>query len=152
MAGSMEKALAVVKDSESAKRLVREAGELAADTDAAIIVLYVTTKKKYKANRKSLEQVPGIGTTYTKKKALEGAQQFAADICREVLGDIDIEYESIGRIGNESEEILTVADIHGCDHIFLTGKKRTPAGKAMFGDSTQSVILNFDGMVTVVTG
>ena len=45
MAGSMEKALAVVEDSESAKRLVCEAGELAADTDAAIIVLYVTTKR-----------------------------------------------------------------------------------------------------------
>jgi hypothetical protein len=35
--------------------------------------------------------------------------------------------------------------------VFLAGRKRSPTGKALFGDQTQAVILDFDGAVTVIT-
>jgi len=36
--------------------------------------------------------------------------------------------------------------------VFLTGKKRSPTGKAVFGDRSQAIILNFDGPVTTLLG
>lgn len=49
------------------------------------------------------------------------------------------------------ENILRTADEHEVDSIVLGGRKRSPAGKAVFGSVTQKVILNTDRPV-VVTG
>ncbi|WP_458187688.1 universal stress protein [Haladaptatus sp. NG-WS-4] len=147
----MERALAVVEASESAKSLVREAGELAAGVGADLVLLHVTTNDEYADTRDSLEQISSLETSYTAGQALEGARNFAADIGREVLEGVDVEYEAVGRIGDERDEILDTARKYDCDHIFLAGRKRSPTGKALFGDRTQSVILDFEGAVTVVT-
>ena len=147
----MERALAVVEGSESAKRLVQEAGELASGVGADLVLLHVTTDEEYESTRTSLESIPSIESSYTAGQALEGARQFAADIGRDTLADVDVDWEAVGRIGDEHDEILEVAEEYGCDHVFVAGEKRTPAGKALFGDTTQAVILDFDGTVTVVT-
>ncbi|WP_049972313.1 universal stress protein [Haladaptatus cibarius] len=147
----MNKALAVVEASESAKELVTEAGELAEGVGANLVLLHVTSDEEYEKTRKSLESIPKLETSYTAGQALEGARQFAEDIGREVLEGIEVEYESTGRVGDERDEILSAAEEFGCDHVFLAGRKRSPTGKAIFGDRTQSVILDFDGAVTVVT-
>ncbi len=137
--------------SDSAKNLVREAGELAAGVDANLVLLHVTTTEEYENTRNSLERISSLETSHTAGQVLERARQFVADIGREVLDGIDVEYESVGRIGDERDEILDVAHEYGCDHVFLAGRKRSPTGKALFGNRTQSVILDFDGAITVVT-
>ena len=147
----MKRALAVIEASESAKALVREAGELAAGVGAELVLLHVTTNEEYEETRTSLERIPNLESSYTAGQALEGARQFAADLGREVLDGVDVEYEAVGRVGDERDEILATATDLGCDHVFLAGRKRSPTGKALFGDRTQSVILDFDGAVTVVT-
>ncbi|MCO8255287.1 universal stress protein [Haladaptatus sp. AB618] len=147
----MKRALAVIEASESTKALVREAGELAAGVGAELVLLHVTTNEEYEETRTSLERIPNLESSYTAGQALEGARQFAADLGREVLDGVDVEHESVGRIGDERDEILATATDLGCDHVFLAGRKRSPTGKALFGDRTQSVILDFDGAVTVVT-
>ncbi|WP_327053458.1 universal stress protein [Halomicrococcus gelatinilyticus] len=147
----MERALAVVEGSESAKQLVHEAGELASGVGADLVLVHVTTTEEYESTRTSLEQIPSIETSYTAGQALEGARQFAADIGREMLEDVDVEWEAVGRLGDEREEILDAAEEYDCDHVFVAGEKRSPAGKALFGDATQAIILDFDGTVTVVT-
>ena len=53
--------------------------------------------------------------------------------------------------GDATEDILDEAEEFDVDAIVLGGRKRSPAGKAIFGSVTQSVILNTDRPV-VVTG
>jgi nucleotide-binding universal stress UspA family protein len=147
----MERALAVVDAEESTKALVREAGELAAAVDAELVLLHVTTNDEYEEMRQTMETIPDNSVGYSAEKARVGAEEFAADIGREVLEGIDADHEAVGALGDEQTEILDAAEAYDCDHLFIAGEKRSPTGKALFGDLTQSIILNFGGPVTVVT-
>ena len=147
----MKRALAVVEGDEAAKDLVREAGELAAGVGAELILVHVTTEEEFEAHREELEQIPKQEANYNVGQAIDGAKRYAGDIGREALEGVDVEYRVVGRLGNKARQILATAEEEDCDHIFLTGRKRSPTGKAVFGDTTQSVILDFDGAVTVVT-
>lgn len=151
MPARMNRALAVVEGSPTAKDLVREAGELAAGVGADLVLVHVTTEAEFDERREDLADIPRRETQYSVGQALEGARQFAVDVGREVLADVDVEWEAHGRLGDAADEIKAAAADFGCDHVFLTGRRRSPTGKAVFGDVAQEVILDFDGAVTVVT-
>lgn len=51
-----------------------------------------------------------------------------------------------------ADGILKLAERADIDHIVLGGRKRSPAGKALFGSVTQSVILDTELPVTVTGG
>lgn len=146
----MDRALAVVSTSDTSKQLVREAGELAGGVDAELVLLRVVPEDDYEGTRDAVENIHEIDNTYTIDQATEEARQSAAGLARDVLSDVDVEYEALGTIGRETERILAVAEDQDCDHVFVIGRKRSPTGKAIFGDIAQSVILNFDGPVTVM--
>lgn len=147
----MEHGVAVVGPTEEAKDLVREAGELAAGVDAELTLLHVTTEEEYNDRREELEQVSNYEASYSISQAMEGARNYAADIGREVLKGVDIEWEARGALGDRGETIVAEAERIGADHIFMSGRKRSPTGKALFGDATQRVILEFEHPVTVYT-
>jgi nucleotide-binding universal stress UspA family protein len=147
----MERAIAVVEATESAKDLVLEAGELAAGVDAELVLVHVTTESEYSERRESMASIPSIDVNYTVDEALDGAEKFADDVGRDVLNDVAVDYEPVGRLGEKGDEILALAEERDADHIFIAGRKRSPTGKAIFGDVTQRIILEFDGAVTVIT-
>lgn len=147
----MDNALAVVRPTKESKELVREAGELAAGVGAKLTLLYGTTEDQYNDQRVELEELSNYEASYSVSQAMQGAKNYAADVGREMLDDIDVEWEAHGAIGDMGETVLTEADRHGCDHVFVSGRKRSPTGKALFGDETQRIILDFDGPVTVLT-
>jgi len=147
----MDRALAVVGTSKAAKSVVREAGELAAGVDADLFVIHVTTEEEYDEQRAELEDIPDEEVSYGVGQARQGAERFASDVASEVLVGIDVDWEAIGAVGDRVEAILEEARINDCDHVFVSGRKRSPTGKAIFGDDTQQIILNYDGHVTVMT-
>jgi nucleotide-binding universal stress UspA family protein len=147
----MDRALAVVDASDVAKTLVREAGELAAGVGADLVLLHVTTEEDFEQRREDMEAIPDQSVSYSLGRAQEGARQFARDVANEVLDDVDVEYEVVGSVGARSDRILAIAAEEGCDHVFMAGRRRSPTGKAVFGDATQRVILDYDGAVTVIT-
>jgi nucleotide-binding universal stress UspA family protein len=148
----MDHALAVVGPTETAKTLTREAGELAAGVGATLTLLSVADEDRYDEQREQLAQVTRGDSTYSVGQAVEGARAYAGDIGREVLDGVDVEYEAVGTVGDRAETVLSEARKRGCDHVFLTGRKRSPTGKALFGDDTQRIILDAEIPVTVVTG
>jgi nucleotide-binding universal stress UspA family protein len=147
----MKRALAVVEPTEAAKELVYEAGIIAEGLDADLILTHITTEQEYGACRDAMESLMSSSANYTPGEAEEGATQFAHDIGDEVLSELDVEYEVTGYLGNKAEKILDATEEYDCDHVFITGRQRSPTGKALFGDAAQAVILDFDGPVTVLT-
>lgn len=147
----MEHALAVVGPTENAKRLVREAGELAAAVGAKLTLLHVTDEETYEDRRDQLSEVTEVGSVYSIGQARAGARNYADDVGREVLDDVAIDYDAMGRLGDLSEVVLRMTDEIDADHVFVTGPRRSPAGKALFGDDTQRIILDSPVPVTVIT-
>lgn len=147
----MRHALAVVSSTEGSKQLVREAGELAAGVGAELTLLHVTTEEKYAETYRELESLSDYDTEYSVYQAEQGAANFAEDVGRHALEGIDIDYRSVGALGDLVETVLAHAEREDCDHVFVSGRTRSPTGKALFGDDTQRIILEFDGPVTVLT-
>lgn len=146
----MEKALVAVEANAETKALVREAGKLAAGVGAELVLLHVTSDEAFEEREGELSAIPGIDLDYGVASGVEEAEGFARAIGEEVLGD-DYEFTAVGRIGDDEREILAEARSSGADHLFIHGKQRSPAGKAVFGDLAQAIILGFDGPVTVTT-
>ncbi|WP_416839096.1 universal stress protein [Haloferax sp. DFSO52] len=69
----------------------------------------------------------------------------------EFLEEHGIEFDVNESSGDPAEVIIEFADEEDADLIVTAGRKRSPAGKALFGSVTQTVILNSDRPV-MVTG
>ncbi|WP_267640298.1 universal stress protein [Haloarchaeobius amylolyticus] len=144
----MERALAVIRnDSEQTQSLIREAGELAAGVDADLSLLHVLPEEEYEEIMSS--RLETKGKSFPLDEAEMEAEHFATQVGHRALENVDIEYEVLGTVGREEHAILDVAEELECDHLFISGRRRSPSGKALFGDLTQRILLNFDGRVTV---
>jgi nucleotide-binding universal stress UspA family protein len=61
----------------------------------------------------------------------------------------DVDYDISESSGAPADAIIETADELDADLIVLAGRKRSPAGKALFGSVTQAVILNSNRPVLV---
>ncbi|TKX87558.1 universal stress protein [Halorubrum sp. SS5] len=71
---------------------------------------------------------------------------------REILEDAGVNCVHYEASGDPSEELLAAADDVDADLICVSGRKRSPAGKAVFGSTTQALVLNADRPVLAVPG
>lgn len=151
----MERPLVVTDPSDLAPDLIREAGELAQALDVPLRVLTVVTQEEFVNDAEVFDAIAATERTTFDPERSEYATDVAENAIKDLLLDLDIETEAIGRgvddAGDRASEILSVADSNDCDYIFLTGRRRSPTGKAVFGDTAQKVILNFDGYVVTLT-
>jgi nucleotide-binding universal stress UspA family protein len=69
----------------------------------------------------------------------------------EILDEADVEYNIREDSGEIAQDIIDIAEDWDADQIVLGGRKRSPAGKILFGSVTQEVLLNTDRPVTVTT-
>lgn len=147
----MKRPLVVTDPSEGVVDLIREAGELAAATGVPLLVSTVITEDEYENDADVMETIDAVEGSAFNMEPAEYAEKVARTAVTDILSDLAIEAETIGRyIENEGDRavaILDIAEQNDCDYIFLVGRRRSPTGKAVFGDTAQSVILNFDDYV-----
>ncbi|SFB67847.1 Universal stress protein family protein [Halobiforma haloterrestris] len=77
---------------------------------------------------------------------LEGVRRVAS-----TFDDAGIDYEYYEASGEPAPELIAAAAELDADMICLSGRKRTPTGKVIFGSVTQSVILGTDLPVVTVS-
>ncbi len=151
----MERALVVVDDTEAHRRLLSEAGELATGAGAELVVLSLITESEFEEGVETMEAIAEIEhTRYEESAVVEAAENAGRTIASEVFEGSDVEFDAVGAVVEEgayADRVIGIAEEYDCDHVFITGKRRSPTGKAIFGDTAQAVILNFDGPVTIIT-
>ncbi|QLG29948.1 universal stress protein (plasmid) [Halorarum halophilum] len=153
----MQPFLVVVDSTEPHERLVREAGRVAAATGTPLVLLSWLTEDRLEEDTDTLQAMKdALQTSFETNDARELAAQFVRETANEEFTNIgdSVEYDVITIVADESDladEVLRVAEERGCGHIYVAGRQRSPTGKALFGDTAQRVILNFDGLVTVLT-
>ena len=73
----------------------------------------------------------------------------SVDEVTEIFTPAGIESEKRREHGDPTETILAVAEEIDADLIAIGGRKRSPAGKVLFGSVTQSVLISSDRPVLV---
>ena len=146
----MQRALIVVDDRESGGKLLSEFGSIARATGAELVVVSLLSEDAYQSDQETLQRIGEVEQTNYEQSPGEFARELADYLSNEHLTDVD--YQIIGEVisdGKQADRILEIAQDEACDYVCLVGKRRSPTGKALFGDRAQQVLLNFDGYVTV---
>ncbi|WP_049899447.1 universal stress protein [Halococcus agarilyticus] len=151
----MERGLVVAERTDAHRDLLREAGEHASGADAELVLLRVMTEAEYEADAETLASIGSVeNVSYDSRAVLDAAANDLREMGREVL-PTGIDVETVARATDEDDidtAVLDTAADRDCDHVFVLGRRRSPAGKALFGDVAQRIVLDFDGYVTLSAG
>lgn len=129
-------------DEKKRSRIVAEiASDLAATYDDTLVALHVVPKDEFESHQKSLRGIPEFEDFSIAQKS-ESAERFARDFVLETVDDIDRQrLEPRGRVGDVTDEILAEASSLEPRFLVMSGRKRSPTGKALFGSTVQQVLL-----------
>lgn len=127
-------------DRDSLATLVDATVELAEPANATVDILYFFPRDDYEA---VMEQM-NIDTATSGLTPDEVAQRHES--LRELAERLEsqgIEYEVQGvSDGNLADRVVRAVERSGADVVVVGGTRRSPTGKAMFGDHAQQILLN----------
>lgn len=135
--------LPVDENEQRAKRAAREVADLPTDADDMKIVV-LNVDEPYNVG-------DGGGRVSTEEFFDETDYPQTVEAVVELLEEEGIDTEKRRTHGSPSEEILSAADEVDADLIAMSGRKRSPTGKVLFGSVTQSVLLDATQSVLVST-
>jgi nucleotide-binding universal stress UspA family protein len=135
--------LAVIDETERAKRIVPLAHDLATAYDERLVVLHVIPKEDYDAHKESMQGIPEF-EDFSLSQEADSAADFARRVVEETVGAPNVDVEARGRVGDIADETLAEADSVDPRYLVVSGKRRSPTGKAIFGSAVQKVLLNAD--------
>lgn len=136
--------LAAINEKERSKQIVSIAYDLATKYEETLIVLHIIPEEDYDAHKESLENIPEFNDFSVKQKE-QSAKRFVRQFVDQAVEDVDIDMvEPRGRVGDVAEEILTEVEQVDPQYLVIGGRRRSPTGKALFGDTAQKIVLNAD--------
>ena len=145
--------LAAVEGDRDQGRVLSTAADLATAFETTLVVCHVRTVEEFEAHKRSLEESPDIrdfDVDAERDNAAAVAQRALAEELDPTATGIDAEFR--GRVGEPADELLDLADEIEPRYLVLGGRRRSPVGKAVFGSTTQSVLLNADRPVVTAIG
>jgi nucleotide-binding universal stress UspA family protein len=128
--------VAAVDRFERAANVIREANELAESFDEPLHVVHVLTRSEFLGLERT--SVDETGTTLDMSHVRDVAEEVAA----EAAADLDVAHEPVGLTGDPADRIVEYADDQDARYVVVSGRKRSPAGKMIFGSVAQSILLN----------
>lgn len=145
--------LAAVADTESDERMLEVAYDLASTYRETLVVLHAVPEDEFEEFSREVEQYDEFSdASFTQRE--ETAAGIAQKIVEDAVANVDPDrIEPVGRVGSPVDSILEVADEIDARYLVIGGRKRSPAGKVVFGSVTQSVLLDAKRpVVTVLRG
>lgn len=135
--------IAAVDRSKQATDVVTEAAELAELLDEPVHVVHALTRSEF-------VKLGSTSARAEKPLDLDQVRDAAADMAEEVVPEIDVSYETVGLVGDPADQIVEYATDVSAQYIVVHPRRRSPAGKALFGSVAQSVLLNASCPVVTV--
>lgn len=134
--------LAAIDENERSKHAVAVAYDLATTYDDTMVALHVVPREDYEQHRDEIRTIPEFND-FSIEQEVESAASFADDFVGTALDDPDpSRVEPMGRVGDVTAEILSVAEDLDPRFLVISGRRRSPAGKAIFGNTAQRILLN----------
>ena len=134
--------VAAVSGDHTADRVVTVADDLARAFDEELVVLHVLPRDRFERRKKERPD-------YYADVAAQDAANVADDVVDATLDDAS-NVTVKGLIGEPAAEVLEWARERDTRFIVVGGRRRTPAGKALFGSTTQSILLGAETPVVTV--
>ncbi|WP_255198142.1 universal stress protein [Halorarius litoreus] len=142
--------IAAIGEKQSESQVVSVAYDLASAYGDDLVVLHVIPTKAFEEHKETIQSLPEF-SDYSFTQEEDNAAKFAKRVVEVTLDEFDDDVISTaGRVGDPVEEILDVAESHDARYLVIGGKRRSPAGKALFGSTTQALLLNATRPVVTV--
>jgi nucleotide-binding universal stress UspA family protein len=134
-------------DADRVDRLAEEAVDFGSATGATVVLAHVFTDEEYQTALDDLDFNP------------EAHEFEPDDVARRhstirklvaALDEADVDTDVRGAVGDHGKLIVEIAEDVGADQVIVGGRRRSPAGKAVFGSVAQEVMLNAPCPVTFV--
>lgn len=136
--------LAAIDENERSRQVVTVAHELAIAFDEPLVALHVVPTEDYEAHREAITEIPEFRDFSIDQEA-ESAERFAREFVTATADGLDpVRLDARGRVGKIAEEILAEAGRIDPRYLVISGRRRSPVGKAIFGNTAQQVLLNAD--------
>lgn len=136
--------LAAIDENERSKQVATVGYDLATAYDDRLVALHVIPEEDYQEHREALRELPEF-SDFSFSQEIDSAERFAREFVRESVEGVDMErVEPRGRVGDVSEEILSEVESTDPRFLVISGRRRSPAGKALFGNTAQRILLNAD--------
>jgi nucleotide-binding universal stress UspA family protein len=129
--------LAAVANHSRGKAVIEAGKDLADAYDDELVVLHAAKMEPFESD--SEEHLTQSGYS-SKDEARKDSERFVEDIVTETLGDVS-NVQFLGRVGSPATVVLTVADEVDARYLVVGGRNRSPVGKALFGSTAQTIIL-----------
>jgi len=132
--------LAAIGEERRSNQVVEVARDLAQAHDERLDVLHVVPSEEFEAHREAIADLPGFEDhSFTQEEA--SAARFAEEVTRETLGGATVDVSGVGRVGDPVEQTISVVEETDPRYLVIGGRRRSPAGKAVFGSKTQDILL-----------
>lgn len=127
--------VAAISDSEQSRDIAARADELARAFDDSVALVHIIEETEYTriVEKQSNTRETGTGSV---------EDNVAAQAADGLDGVISVDYDVIGRVGDPGKKVVEYAEEVNARYIVIGGRSRSPAGKALFGSVTQSILLN----------